>query len=88
MAYSRVVAPKYDLETWILDALRSLGGEARIPDVCKHVWEQHEHDLRASGDLFYTWQYDIRWAALVLRKRGAMKSAAISPAGVWELTGN
>ena len=85
MAYSRAVATKYDLEAWILDALRSLGGEARIPDVCKYVWEHHEHDLRASGDLFYTWQYDIRWAAQRLRDQLVLVPDKQTPRGIWRL---
>src|SRR5260370_28444256 len=42
-------------------------GEATIVQICKDVWEHHESELRASGDLFYTWGYDIRWAGQWLR---------------------
>jgi hypothetical protein len=73
------------LEQWIQAALRSLGGSATIVDVSKEIWKEHESDLRSSGDLFYTWQYDMRWAALVLRKNNTIKDAASSPQGVWEL---
>lgn len=54
------MANKKDLRKWILEALRDMGGKASLLDICKYVWENHESDLRASGDLFYTWQYDIR----------------------------
>lgn len=79
------MATKHLLVDWLADALRALGGRGRIPDICKQVWESHEYELRASNELFYTWQYDIRWAAHELRKSGEMKSAKISPTGVWEL---
>ena len=79
------MATKTDLVDWLYDALRALGGSARIPEVCKYIWEQHENELRNSGDLFYTWQYDIRWAAYQLRKSGKMKPNALSPKGIWEL---
>jgi hypothetical protein len=54
-------------------------------DVCKYVWDNYEQELRASKTLFYTWQYDIRWAATALRKSRKMKAKEISPRGVWEL---
>lgn len=68
------MATKEDLEGWILDALRARGGSAHVVDVCRHIWLNHESDLRASGDLFYTWQYDVRWAAQKLRNRGILRS--------------
>src|SRR5437870_8827553 len=64
---------KTDLIEWLADALRAHGGSASIVDVCKHVWKEHEDDLRRSGDLFFTWQYDIRWAAYRLRREGRMR---------------
>jgi len=36
---------------------------------------------------FFTWQYDIRWAANLLRRSGLMKPAESSPHGLWELSG-
>lgn len=45
--------------------------------------------------MFYTWNYDIRWAATELRKEGRMKPAYSkenpgelvdeSPKGIWEI---
>jgi hypothetical protein len=57
---------------WVLDALRASEGEARVPNIARHIWENHEDDLRASGDLFYTWQYAMRWAGQVLQKEGKL----------------
>ena len=67
-------------------SLVALGGEATIIEVCRHFWEHYEEVLRNSGDLFYTWQYDIRWAATELRKNGTMLSAEDSPKGLWKLS--
>ena len=76
---------KSELQDYILQYLRAHGGKARIIPLCKWIWEEHEAELRAS-ELFYTWQYDVRWAAKRLRDRGELKPAADSPRGVWELT--
>jgi hypothetical protein len=43
-----------DLMPWIVDALKANGGTANIADVCRYIWENHEHELRRSGNLFYT----------------------------------
>jgi len=77
-----------DLQDWLVDALKAHGGRAKIVEVCRHVWKSHEVDLRASGDLFYTWQYDIRWAATKLRKRGVVGPALTAPVGTWTLVGS
>ncbi len=78
-------APDDQLQDWVVDALSERGGSATIIEVCKSVWDRHEPDLRSLGDAFYTWQYDIRWAAHRLRRRGILRSASLSPSGVWEL---
>jgi hypothetical protein len=80
------VATKNDLGDWIVEALQAQGGAAPLIDVCRFVWQHHEDELRASGDLFYSWQYDIRWAATNLRHAGVMKPAETSPTGIWELS--
>ena len=59
----QTVATKPDLMDWVVEALRHLGGRAGVVQVSKQVWNTHAADLAASEDLFYTWQYDIRWAA-------------------------
>ena len=61
-----------DLPQIVLDTVKSLGGEATVVEVAKTIWAKHERDLRASSDLFYTWQYDMRWAAQSLRDRGLL----------------
>ncbi len=79
------MAQRADLRDWLLEALNSLGGKSQIVPICQCIWDNHEKDLRESSDLFFTWQYDIRWAATQLRKKGLMKFADESPRGVWEL---
>lgn len=66
------MATKGDLEAWLVEALKILGGSAAVAKVCKVVWERHQTDLIDSGDLLFTWQYDIRWAALNARKNGSL----------------
>jgi len=79
------MATKHDLQDWVQDALSANGGRATLVEVAKHIWKNREHELRGAGDLFFTWQYDMRWAANVLRRQGVMKAAEVSPQGIWEL---
>lgn len=62
-----------DLWLWVHEAVAALGGEASVVDVAKEIWNAHDGDIRKSGDLFYTWQYDMRWAAQRLREQGKLK---------------
>ncbi len=41
--------------------------------------------LRDSGDMLYTWQYDIRWAAQQLRNEGTLKPVNRRRDLPWEL---
>ena len=79
------MATRIDLSSWVREALTDSGGGGRIVDVAKHIWTNHEADLRSSGDLFYTWQYDMRWAAKRLRDEGTVASPEMSPRGTWSL---
>ncbi|OQS39964.1 hypothetical protein [Chromobacterium haemolyticum] len=78
---------KEQLQWWVIEALKAHGGRAELLTVAKYIWEKHGEQLKASGDLFFTWQYDMRWAATELRKQGCIKAADSSPKGVWELEG-
>lgn len=79
------MASKHDLKEWILEALHELGGSGTVVDVCQVVWRRHEGDLRQSGNLFYTWQYDIRWAAQQLRDAGRLGLKDGKRSGAWVL---
>jgi len=79
------MASKRDLSDWVYGALRDNGGSATLLEVARYIWQNHEADLRASGDLFYTWQYDMRWAATELRRLGKVADPRGLPRGVWAL---
>lgn len=77
------MATKKDLKVWVMEALRSGSGTSTLLDVAKHIWATHENELKNSGSLFYTWQYDMRWACTALRKEGMVEPA--TDRGVWKL---
>ena len=79
------MATHEDLQQWVIDALTAQGGSASIVEVARHIWSKHETDLRGSGDLFYTWQYDMRWACTNLRQAGKVRPASVSRRGEWQL---
>lgn len=78
---------RHDLKSWILEALTAKGGSASVVEVCRYVWQHHEQDLGGAGDLFYTWQYEIRWAATKLRHEGKLASADRASREPWRLSG-
>jgi len=80
------MADRSSLKAWVLHALRELGGTGTIVDVCKIVWRDHHDELEASGDLFFTWQYDIRWAAQYLRDTGYLVPAVRRRNVPWSLS--
>ena len=57
------MASRDDLIDWVYKAVQGNGGKTKLVNVARHIWENHESELRSSGDLFYTWQYEMRWAA-------------------------
>jgi hypothetical protein len=73
------------LKRWVVDALKRNGGEAHLLTVAKDIWANHEAELRSAGDIFYSWQYDMRWACTALREKGVVESA-LKP-GIWKLAG-
>ena len=79
------MSKREDLKPWVIDALRAHGGSATIIEVCQYIWEHHEGELKSSGNLFYTWQYDVRWAAQTLRDNGTLRPVQGSRFRPWEL---
>ena len=79
------MASREDLQDWVVEALKSIGGTGTIVEVAKHIWDNHNSDLKESGDLFYTWQYDMRWAATKLRNSNKILPAEVSQKGEWRL---
>lgn len=74
-----------DLKPLIIKALTSFGGKGRVLQVCKYIWDNHEAEIKSSGDLLYKWQYDVRWAAQELRDAGVLKPMHGSRSKPWEL---
>ena len=71
---------------WVVEALRALERRAPLLNIARHVWNNHEQDIRAAGDLLYEWQYELRWAGDLLRRDGVIRPADDSPRGIWELS--
>jgi hypothetical protein len=74
-----------DLERWILAALRSTGGTATIVEIARYIWSNHEAELRSTDELFYTWQYRMRWAGERLKKAGKLRKTKQGSHGRWIL---
>jgi hypothetical protein len=77
-----------DLKPWILEALVAFGGSGSVVQVCRHIWQEHETDLRSAGDLFFTWQHDIHLAATNLRQDGKLAPADYQSPTPWKLADN
>jgi hypothetical protein len=73
------------LPSLIEQALTSLGGTAALARVSEWIWAHREGDLRLSGDLFFTWQYDMRWAAQRMKKAGRLAYKRDGGRPVWQL---
>ena len=74
------------LREWIVEALEYYEGAATMIDVSRRIWERHEQELRDNGDMFYRWQYAMRWAGTTLRKDGILEPADQSDRGIWVLS--
>lgn len=74
-----------DLCPWIIEALGPLGGSARIDKIKEYIWDHHADDIRESGNLHFTWNEDILWAATQLRSKGVLKKSSETPKSVWSL---
>ncbi len=74
------------MRDWVIQALRELGGRAMILDINKKVQELCGEEIGNTGDLFYEWQYELRWAGDLLRREGKIRLAKLSPKGKCELT--
>ena len=79
------MATRDDMMDWVIECLKSRGGKGWPKDVAKYIWENHEDQLRDSGNLLYTWQYDVRWAAQKLRNTGVLTAVHGRRDLPWEL---
>ena len=61
------------LKEIVVEAIKANGGQSTDVQIAQYIWQHYEPKLRESGDLFFTWQYDIRWAVPTLRKSGILE---------------
>ena len=80
------MATREHMKDWVIHALKSLGGKGWPKDVSKYIWDHYESELKQSGSLLYTWQYDVRWAAQALRNSGILKPVNGRRDLPWELS--
>jgi hypothetical protein len=73
------------LKKIVVEALKANDGRAYVADVCKYIWDNYESELKNSGRILYTWQYDVRWAAQKLRDNGTLKPVYGNRKKPWEL---
>ena len=73
------------LNDWAVEATRHFGGSAHHLDIAKWIWDNKRDELFNMGDLFYTWQYDLRWSGTNLRQAGVLKPASECASGTWIL---
>ncbi len=73
------------MQPWVLEAVNALGGAGEILEVAKHVWATHEQELIDSGDAFFSWQCEMRWAADQLRKSSKLGFHKKGSRSVWVL---
>jgi len=53
--------------------------------VAKFIWVNFQDDLQQAGELFYTWQLEVQWAADDLRKEGKLLPKSKSGKGHLQL---
>ena len=70
------------MSSWIAEALAARGRRGSALTVAKEVWSRHEADLKASGDLLFTWQVDLLACAEAMVGAGAL---ALDSSGEWVL---
>lgn len=71
------------LRPWIIEALAGAGRRASQLAVSKGVWARHERELRAAGDLLFTWQLDLRETAEGMVAEGLL---SFDEDGDWRLS--
>ena len=72
-----------DLVPWVVDGLKANGHKVHFIEVAKHLWAHHRRELEGSGDFFFKWQYEMRWAGDQLVK--AQRLIKHGHTGIWEL---
>lgn len=76
---------RHTMQPWVVEALQILGGRGTIKDICRVVWKRHGREIRAAGDAFFEWAYEVRWTGDLLRRARVLKPKAATAPGIWEL---
>lgn len=84
-----------DLPDLLYEIIKSLGGKASMTNILREILKLYASKLNPSENMFYTWNYDIRWTVTELRRDGRIKPAHLkenpgelvdeSPKGIWEI---
>ena len=72
-----------NLIEWVYRAIKAHGGKATILQIAKYIWKNHEEDLRSSDELFYKWQYRMRWAGQKLQMQKRIRKTKKDGLGIW-----
>jgi hypothetical protein len=75
-----------EMAEWIVAALSALGGRQHFVRIAQWIWNNQEKDLRAMGDYFFIWQFEMRWAEDLLVRTGRMTKDD-GERGYWGLRG-
>ena len=78
------IVSKDDLPRLLENVLKEMNGNGYILDISKKFWIKYKDNITPDNNLFYTWQYDIRWAATELRKNNIMVRPDLEK-GLWTL---
>ena len=78
------IISKNDLPILLEEVLKEMDGNGYILDISKKFWIKYKDNITPNNNLFYTWHYDIRWAATELRKNNIMVRPDLEK-GLWTL---
>lgn len=70
-----MASPRETLKPMVARVLESSGRRMTIVEVAEELWRKHELDFKKEGDLFYIWQYEMRWAAQLLVDEGKVEKS-------------
>lgn len=73
-----------ELKPMIVKALEAHNGRAAIYKVSEFIWEKYSSKILDDKRMLYTWQYEMRWAAMALQKDGLIELGKFKK-GVWSL---
>jgi antitoxin component of MazEF toxin-antitoxin module len=77
MSEEKEMLGREDLKPWIVESLRASGNRGTVVQIAKHIWDNHKGELEAAGDMFFKWQYEMRWAGnQLVKERVITKSSS------------